>query len=26
LMSADSHGSYLDTHVKKAGYRHIRVA
>ena len=25
LMSANSHGSYLDSHVKKAGYSHRRV-
>jgi hypothetical protein len=25
LMSASSHGSYLDSHVKNAGYRYRRV-
>ncbi len=25
LMSAGSHGSYLDSHVKKAGYPYRRV-
>lgn len=25
LMSASSHGSYLDSHVKKAGYPYRRV-
>ena len=25
LMSAASHGSYFDAHVKKAGYRYRRV-
>ena len=25
LMSASSHGSYLDSHVKKAGYSYRRV-
>ena len=25
LMSASSHGSYLDAHVKKAGYRYAQV-
>lgn len=25
LMSADSHGSYLDKNVKKAGYRYRQV-
>lgn len=25
LMSAGSHGSYLDSHVKKAGYSYRRV-
>lgn len=25
LMSASSHGSYFDAHVKKAGYRYRRV-
>jgi len=26
LMAASSHGSYLDTHVKKGGYSYQRVA
>lgn len=26
LMSAGSHGSYLDSHVKKAGYPYRRIA
>lgn len=25
LMAADSHGTYLDLCVKKAGYRYLRV-
>ena len=25
LMSADSHGSYFDAHVKKAGYSYRKV-
>jgi KTSC domain len=25
LMAAESHGTYFDTYVKKAGYRHRRV-
>ena len=25
LMSASSHGSYLDAYVKKGGYRYIKI-
>lgn len=25
LMAAGSHGTYFDTHVKKAGYQYVRI-
>lgn len=25
LLSAASHGSYLDTHIKKGGYRYTKI-
>jgi len=26
LIEADSHGKYLDKHIKKAGYKYIKIA
>ncbi len=26
LINADSHGKYLDKHVKKAGYRYVKIS
>jgi hypothetical protein len=26
LIEADSHGKYLDKHVKRAGYRYVKIA